>query len=66
MASIEAEYGKNKDGLQRHLYSRLGPLYHINWFRIILDEAHQIKNMAAQSTLPTPLYHGPVPQLIIR
>ncbi|OHE95165.1 SNF2 family domain-containing protein [Colletotrichum orchidophilum] len=29
----------------------VGELFHINWYRVILDEGHQIKNLEARTTL---------------
>lgn len=60
MKSLQARYGEDKDGLKKELKRNLGPLYEINWYRIILDEAHQIKNLKAQSkSLPIILYNAP-------
>ena len=55
MAAMELEYGNDKDGLRQELNAKLGPLYQAKWYRIILDEAHQIKNMGALSRFTSPL-----------
>jgi SNF2 family DNA or RNA helicase len=47
--ALKSKYGSDEAAYHRELTKKLGVLYHINWYRIILDEAHQIKNLAAQS-----------------
>ncbi|KAF4973910.1 hypothetical protein FZEAL_9136 [Fusarium zealandicum] len=46
-ASIEKlkrESGDSRGLFADMLNKLMGPLFHINWYRVILDEAHQIKN----------------------
>ncbi|KAF5669417.1 RIS1-like protein [Fusarium heterosporum] len=41
---LRGEWAGDEAGFQRALYDKLGPLFQINWYRVILDEAQGIKN----------------------
>ncbi|KNB08197.1 hypothetical protein FOXG_09177 [Fusarium oxysporum f. sp. lycopersici 4287] len=41
---LKAQWAGDEDGFQQALSKKLGQLFKINWYRIILDEAHGIKN----------------------
>lgn len=52
MKSVTRQYKTDRKGFQRELFKRLGALFGIQWYRVILDEAHAIKNIKAQSEFP--------------
>ncbi|RSM12871.1 hypothetical protein CEP52_002159 [Fusarium oligoseptatum] len=45
------QWANNSAGFERALQRDLGPLFKINWYRVVLDEAHTIKNRATSTTL---------------
>lgn len=46
---LAAKYGTDNISFHRELDKITGPLFRINWYRIILDEAHAIKNSESRS-----------------
>ncbi|RSL84797.1 hypothetical protein CEP51_003698 [Fusarium floridanum] len=49
--SLKQKWANNSAGFERALQRDLGPLFKINWYRVVLDEAHTIKNRATSTTL---------------
>lgn len=45
------KYGTDDISYHRELDKVVGALFGINWYRIILDEGHAIKNVDSRSTL---------------
>ncbi|KAL7806859.1 SNF2 family N-terminal domain-containing protein [Trichoderma aethiopicum] len=41
---IKGKWDGDEDSIKRAIASHLGPIFKIKWYRIILDEAHAIKN----------------------
>lgn len=50
LRKLEEKYGTDIS-YHRELDRVVGKLFRINWYRIILDEAHAIKNVDSRSTL---------------
>ncbi|KAF4999508.1 hypothetical protein FDECE_11499 [Fusarium decemcellulare] len=48
---LKGIWAGDKDGFERALHKACGPLFKVDWYRIILDEAHAIKNRASSTTL---------------
>ncbi|TXB98843.1 hypothetical protein FocTR4_00012656 [Fusarium oxysporum f. sp. cubense] len=48
---LKAQWAGDEDGFQQALSKKLGQLFKINWYRIILDEAHGIKNDKSSGAL---------------
>lgn len=48
IAALKEECGEDQDRFERELNSQSGALLQVNWYRVILDEAHQIKNHEAR------------------
>ncbi|KAG5750969.1 hypothetical protein H9Q70_006379 [Fusarium xylarioides] len=48
---LKAKWAGDESGFQQALSKRLGLLYKVNWYRIILDEAHGIKNHTLSGAL---------------
>ncbi|KAH8122154.1 SNF2 family N-terminal domain-containing protein [Trichoderma asperelloides] len=46
---LAAKYGTDNISFHRELDKITGPLFRINWYRIILDEAHAIKNSESRT-----------------
>lgn len=52
LQELAAKYGTDNISFHRELDKIMGPLFRINWYRIILDEAHAIKNYESRSMFP--------------
>jgi SNF2 family DNA or RNA helicase len=51
LRKLSEKYGSDDISYHRELDKILGPLFHIKWYRIILDEAQGIKTAGSRSTL---------------
>ncbi|KAF5694263.1 RIS1-like protein [Fusarium globosum] len=49
--TLKAKWAGDESGFQQALSKKLGPLFKVNWYRIILDEAHGIKNHNSSGAL---------------
>ncbi|CCT71110.1 related to protein RIS1 [Fusarium fujikuroi IMI 58289] len=49
--TLKAKWAGDESGFQQALSKKLGPLFKVNWYRIILDEAHGIKNHSSSGAL---------------
>lgn len=54
LKQLGEQYGTDDISYNRELDKLVGPLFRINWYRIILDEAHAIKNHESRSTFNAP------------
>lgn len=43
MKQLMDKYGDIKESFEEEFLERAGLLFHVNWYRVILDEAHKIK-----------------------
>ncbi|PTB41698.1 hypothetical protein M441DRAFT_139468 [Trichoderma asperellum CBS 433.97] len=50
LQELAAKYGTDNISFHRELDKIMGPLFRINWYRIILDEAHAIKNYESRTS----------------
>ncbi|KAL9468468.1 hypothetical protein ACSS6W_010162 [Trichoderma asperelloides] len=50
LKELAAKYGTDNISFHRELDKITGPLFRINWYRIILDEAHAIKNSESRTS----------------
>ncbi|KAF5973402.1 DNA repair RAD5 [Fusarium coicis] len=48
---LKAQWAGDDDGYQQAISKNLGELFEVNWYRIILDEAHGIKNHTSSGAL---------------
>ncbi|KAG9498634.1 hypothetical protein J7337_009444 [Fusarium musae] len=48
---LKAQWAGDEDGYQQAISKNLGELFQVNWYRIILDEAHGIKNHTSSGAL---------------
>ncbi|KAF5582047.1 DNA repair RAD5 [Fusarium pseudocircinatum] len=48
---LKAQWAGDEDGYQQAISKNLGELFEVNWYRIILDEAHGIKNHTSSGAL---------------
>ncbi|KAF6813123.1 SNF2 family domain-containing protein [Colletotrichum sojae] len=46
---LAEKHGKNPAEYSKQFRALVGDLFHINWYRVILDEVHQIKNLASRT-----------------
>ncbi|PNP81668.1 hypothetical protein FNYG_04694 [Fusarium nygamai] len=46
---LKAKWAGDESGFQQALSRKLGVLFKVNWYRIVLDEAHGIKNHTSSS-----------------
>jgi hypothetical protein len=51
LKKLAEKYGTDSTSYHRELDKIVGPLFRINWYRIILDEAHAIKNAESDGML---------------
>lgn len=49
LQKLAKKYGTDNISFHRELDKVVGQLFRINWYRIILDEAHAIKNSESRS-----------------
>lgn len=49
LAELEEKYDSDNISFRREFEAHAGPMFKINWYRIILDEAHAIKNVNSRS-----------------
>ncbi|KAJ4162903.1 hypothetical protein NW754_014324 [Fusarium falciforme] len=47
--ALRGEWAGDSAGFERALQRNLGQLFKINWYRVVLDEAHTIKNRTSSS-----------------
>ncbi|KAM0257670.1 hypothetical protein ACHAQJ_004234 [Trichoderma viride] len=50
LRKLYEKYDSDDISIQRELDKIVGPLFRVNWYRIILDEAHAIKNAESSTT----------------
>ncbi|CVL00828.1 related to protein RIS1 [Fusarium mangiferae] len=48
---LRAQWAGDESGFQQALSEQLGQLFKVNWYRIVLDEAHGIKNHSSSGAL---------------
>ncbi|SCV53634.1 related to protein RIS1 [Fusarium fujikuroi] len=49
--TLKAKWAGDESGFQQALSKQLGQLFKVNWYRIVLDEAHGIKNHSSSGAL---------------
>ncbi|EEU41438.1 uncharacterized protein NECHADRAFT_46398 [Fusarium vanettenii 77-13-4] len=49
--ALRGQWAGDPVGFERALQENLGQLFKINWYRVVLDEAHSIKNRTSSTTL---------------
>lgn len=47
--ALRGQWAGDPAGFERALQQNLGLLFTINWYRVVLDEAHTIKNRTSSS-----------------
>lgn len=54
LRELAVKYEEDPQTLQEMIRSKLGALFRVNWYRVILDEAHMIKNIRSASEFGFP------------
>ncbi len=49
MKELESHYAGDGAALARELEKKKGFVFQANWYRVVLDEAHAIKNLTSRS-----------------
>ncbi|KAF6819453.1 SNF2 family domain-containing protein, partial [Colletotrichum musicola] len=49
---LSEKHAKDPAEYSKQFRALVGDLFHINWYRVILDEVHQIKNLASRKLFP--------------
>lgn len=49
MKILESQHGDDNEAYAQEFKNKAGLLFQINWFRVILDEAHSITRWAGRS-----------------
>jgi hypothetical protein len=47
--ALKAKWAGDMVGFENALQRKLGKLFKVNWYRVVLDEAHAIKNHTSGS-----------------